>query len=333
MFWRKKSKPLTREEVIHLLPQVRSVFGLDLSGRNLEGIDLSGLNLSDVELRGANLRGANLSGVRLFGADLRGANLKGANLEGVTGITLEELKKQAKLQDTTMPDGSKYTGVTTLKSSSSKQPTGQTQVKEDKPLTTVQKGDTWRQIFKENKLGCGLLIAIPVAFLSLIIFLIVSGWFSPPADPVDNHLNEYLNISPSQAQGVDLSHPTIKGKIVIIDKHNKRMDDLYNNHYGELADILTIENKGVGAIVWIDCKEQVVGTYTSGSKAYQTTCTLTIIDKSTNTIVGTQEFDGPNDAPQTQTCYPSIGSSGCSDWHGGRPDDDIIKYLLSLPRQ
>lgn len=39
-------------------------------------------------------------------ADLSGANLDGANLEGATGITNEELEKQAaSLKSTIMPDG------------------------------------------------------------------------------------------------------------------------------------------------------------------------------------------------------------------------------------
>jgi hypothetical protein len=41
-------------------------------------------------------------------------------------------------------------------------------------------------------------------------------------------------------------------------------------------------------------------------RAIQTNCNVTIIDKSTNMIVGEQEFDGPNDAPQTLD-YNGIG--------------------------
>jgi uncharacterized protein YjbI with pentapeptide repeats len=136
----------------------------DLSGANLRDANLTNVNLFAANMGEAILRGANLAhaklraflyradltnadlsftdlhGAILHGANLRGANLTNAdlseaNLEGVTGINLEELKKQAKLQDTTMPDGSMYPGATTPKSSSSKQPREQTQGKEGRPLT------------------------------------------------------------------------------------------------------------------------------------------------------------------------------------------------------
>jgi uncharacterized protein YjbI with pentapeptide repeats len=63
-------------------------------------------------LRNANLIKANLSIADLREADLSNAilieaDLSRANLEGVTGITIEELEKQAKsLKGATMPDGS-----------------------------------------------------------------------------------------------------------------------------------------------------------------------------------------------------------------------------------
>jgi hypothetical protein len=68
--------------------------------------------LDAISLEGAYLQGANLSGTVLWEAilkeaNLAGADLTGANLKGVTGIAVEELKKQAKsLKGTTMPDGS-----------------------------------------------------------------------------------------------------------------------------------------------------------------------------------------------------------------------------------
>ncbi len=56
-----------------------------------------------------NLSGANLSGAFLYNANLGRADLSQANLKGATGITIEELEKEAKtLQGATMPDGSKH---------------------------------------------------------------------------------------------------------------------------------------------------------------------------------------------------------------------------------
>src|SRR6266581_6455686 len=78
MFWRKKDKPLTREDVGRLLQEAGSPDKLVLRGRNLKGIDLH-----RADLGGADLSGANLSGARptLFGLERRsqsGANLRSA---------------------------------------------------------------------------------------------------------------------------------------------------------------------------------------------------------------------------------------------------------------
>jgi hypothetical protein len=62
-----------------------------------------------IDLSNADLSGANLSGLDLSEINLSDSDLSGANLKGVTGITTEELKKQAKsLKGATMPDGSKH---------------------------------------------------------------------------------------------------------------------------------------------------------------------------------------------------------------------------------
>jgi len=81
-----------------------------ISGISLETLSVSfgTSELGELYARfqsGANLSKANLSGAVLHQVDLRKANLKDA-----TGITVEELKKQAKsLQGATMPDGSIHT--------------------------------------------------------------------------------------------------------------------------------------------------------------------------------------------------------------------------------
>jgi uncharacterized protein YjbI with pentapeptide repeats len=128
--------------MIHL--EGANLYRAFLRESNLEGTDLSGANmqkaiLTSANLQKANLSGANLQDARLFMADLRGAVLSGTNLEnttlilanmsranlnganltramleranlkGVTGITVEQLEKQAKsLKGATMPDGSIY---------------------------------------------------------------------------------------------------------------------------------------------------------------------------------------------------------------------------------
>ena len=86
----------------------------NLSNANLSDADLSNANLSNANLSRANLSratllGATLSGANLSDANLSDANLSNADLTGATGITIEELAKQAKsLAGATMPDGSTH---------------------------------------------------------------------------------------------------------------------------------------------------------------------------------------------------------------------------------
>jgi uncharacterized protein YjbI with pentapeptide repeats len=78
--------------------------GADMISANLSDADLSGADLSDVDLFYADLSGANLEE-----AELSGANLEAADLSGATGITKEELERQAaSLEGATMPDGSTH---------------------------------------------------------------------------------------------------------------------------------------------------------------------------------------------------------------------------------
>ena len=81
----------------------------NLSQANLSQAYLSQANLSQAYLGEANLSQANLSQAYLSQANLSFANLSFANLTGARGITIEELKKQAKsLVGAIMPDGSKH---------------------------------------------------------------------------------------------------------------------------------------------------------------------------------------------------------------------------------
>jgi hypothetical protein len=81
----------------------------DLEGADLHEADLSGADLSQASLSGANLWGAHLRGTDLNQAGLLGANLAEADLSGATGITNEDLERQAEsLAGATMPNGQKY---------------------------------------------------------------------------------------------------------------------------------------------------------------------------------------------------------------------------------
>lgn len=87
-------------------PRIKLNFA-DLSGANLTELNLAKAYLAQSNFSGANLRGAILTEACLPDAILDKADLSRANLKGVTGITVEELEKQAlSLTGATMPDGS-----------------------------------------------------------------------------------------------------------------------------------------------------------------------------------------------------------------------------------
>lgn len=63
----------------------------------------------NADLSAADLRGAFLLGAELPAANLSGTDLRGADLRVATGITNEELERQAEsLEGAVMPDGSKH---------------------------------------------------------------------------------------------------------------------------------------------------------------------------------------------------------------------------------
>jgi uncharacterized protein YjbI with pentapeptide repeats len=86
-----------------------SLFEANLSEANLFEASLRWASLSGAALIGTNFDSADLGEAVLRGADLSGAYLAGANLSGATGITYEELERQAaSLEGATMPNGQKY---------------------------------------------------------------------------------------------------------------------------------------------------------------------------------------------------------------------------------
>jgi hypothetical protein len=175
-------------------------------------------------------------------------------------------------------------------------------------------------------------------------------WPWPPMEAEDANL--FLNI-PTLQHG-DLSHPYIKGKIVVMDKNGpdpfwqgsgswvpnnfdvEVIDSICDlqgfNQYdcpqqvGGAEKLLAAYFSEVGTIIWVDCKEEVVGSYGSGN-GYQTTCTVTVIDKAANRLVGEKTF--PTTQPPNEIGCNSAPCSGC----GSPPASDMAKYIFDLPRK
>ncbi|NAS22484.1 hypothetical protein GT755_12405 [Herbidospora sp. NEAU-GS84] len=66
-----------------------------LTDADLNGADLTSAFLNGADLNGADLTYAELTGANLTGADLTGANLSGADLSRITGMTEQEIRRVA----------------------------------------------------------------------------------------------------------------------------------------------------------------------------------------------------------------------------------------------
>jgi hypothetical protein len=177
------------------------------------------------------------------------------------------------------------------------------------------------RIYAENKavrIGGAILSGL---FLAGILFV---GVYSLVESAVENssyrsmleaHLSEYTDISNLKT----VSHESfITGSIVIIDKAVNKIHPMTYEFYPKAK-----TPDDVGTIIWIDCTERVVGTYTSGSKAYKAACVVTVFDRAEAAVVGEETIEGP-EPPKTKEC--------CTDWHS-IPNESIRQYISSLPRK
>jgi hypothetical protein len=112
----------------------------------------------------------------------------------------------------------------------------------------------------------------------------------------------------------------VTGKLAVIDMAENDLDDTHFNY--KLDELRAASPEEVGTIVWLECKEQLRGTYDSGSKGYRWACGVTTIDKGEGAIVGQETIYGED---------PPDSKRSRGDWHGSRPTDDIIAYITELP--
>ncbi len=146
--------------------------------------------------------------------------------------------------------------------------------------------------------------------------------------------SKYLDISPA-ASG-DLSHPYVKGKVVVVvtDNHShfpmvrkvrqpRTIDDSWDFWY-PAPELHPKHPNEVGTIVWEDCTPTPVASYTNGRTGYGIDCIVTVIDKGANLIVGQKTFTvGP----------PSAIPLGDPYGIDAAPTQEIGDYIAALPRQ
>jgi hypothetical protein len=110
--------------------------------------------------------------------------------------------------------------------------------------------------------------------------------------PFEAHVREYSTVFGLKNRSMNnpnLMEPYIKGKIITVNKKESRIDDIYFDLPKELR---AFKPKDVGTILWLKCEEDEVGFYTNGEEATVNICQVTIIDKSTPTIVARTSFRG-----------------------------------------
>lgn len=150
-------------------------------------------------------------------------------------------------------------------------------------------------------------------------FLVNQAVRGVQSDPFKNNLAEYTNSSTFKEQAG--ATPYIKGKIVVVNKTEVKVDDPY---FDLPEEVKALKPEDVGTIVWVTYEPSVVGRYTGGSLGYRYTANVTVIDKASGTIIGRSTFKG-GEPPSTK--------KGSGDAYGSKPSNDIKNYLLGLPRK
>jgi hypothetical protein len=179
-------------------------------------------------------------------------------------------------------------------------------------------------------LGLGVVALVVIGGIWWIISSIAARSKKAPFDP---YVEEYLRppevpdwIANAEADAQDPDYvapdpPTVAGKLVIVNRDKKEIDDLFV----DLPDGLRAENpEEVGTVVWVSFARVAVGTYTDGATGYAHSCTVHVIDKAGWTVTAIRRFQGS--AP------PSFKKHS-GDAEGSKPDSAVIEYLKNLPRK
>jgi len=174
---------------------------------------------------------------------------------------------------------------------------------------------------KATKITCGVLIAAP------FVFFIVMGTYSCVSSQISHrhqlaalkpHLNEYVNAERSDTSQKG-TPPYIQGKIVMVDRGKRDFDYLV---FELPASLRAAKPDQVGTVVLTEYKDNEVGTYTDGHKAYQQQVTVYLVNFATGEMYASKVFVGTD---------PPGSKQGGVDEYGGVPTDQVVAWLKSLP--
>lgn len=169
----------------------------------------------------------------------------------------------------------------------------------------------------------GLVVPIGAYFYSSLAEKAFQASYARSFEP---GMEAFLNIpSLEEAQ----PGTAINGKIVIVDPQARSVDSLVFDP--RLAGLIAAHPDEVGTIIWKQCTErQVVAYANGGGHGYQESCTLTVIERAKSQTLATAIFTAPPPPASYGPCY-LVNGSGCGDLHS-RPNDEIVTYILGLPR-
>jgi len=137
--------------------------------------------------------------------------------------------------------------------------------------------------------------------------------FNCPYREFDQHLSEYISFSKLENRN---ESPYISGKAVIVDERG--MSKL---HFDLPEEIRANDPKDVGTLVFMACKLEAVGYYSSsGAPASETVCEITLTDLKRKVVINKHPFrEGAPDSPYSGGAWPRT--------------DAIVKFIGGLPRR
>ena len=162
-----------------------------------------------------------------------------------------------------------------------------------------------------------LLFITPVILVivyPIVRYIIV---FEPRFTQFDAHMSEYTSVTTQQPGAWYLN-----GKVLPIDMSNNEVDV---NIYYEMPDSMRpLTPEEVSMVLWMDCTQRNVGSYTQGGAAQQWFCQVTLVDMTIPAVIGEMSFEGSE---------PPITNPGSSSQSGSFPAKDIIEYLENQPAE
>jgi hypothetical protein len=155
-----------------------------------------------------------------------------------------------------------------------------------------------------------------------------SGYISPreSVELFNSQIEQYISIP--DLKEAPSSNAQIDGKVLVILRNSSalsgepiNMTSLQFMSFVPKTLRATQPNE-VEYIVWLDCDRDLVGRYTNGARAYQQVCSVSVIDRASNTVIArSEEFRGSDPPHMTKSSTFSSGDL---------PEEEMQAFLASL---